>query len=278
MEQFSRGQLVFDVRDSGPEDGPVVVLLHGHPQTNSAWDGVIPLLTARGYRCLAPNQRGISPGARPPRRRDYRVSELVDDVGALIDASGAHRVHLVGHDWGALVAWAFAASHPDRLITLTALSGPHPRALRRALLTGQQGMASWYVYFYQLPRIPERVYLGRDGKGARLSAMMQAGGQRLEFADRDARALAEPGAYTAALNWYRAMPWSGRVGPVSVPTLYVWGDNDPYILDRAAHTCGNHVTGFYRFEILRRAGHWLPDEHPDTVADLLLEFFATRRA
>lgn len=206
------------------------------------------------------------------------MSELVDDVGALIDAIGARRVHLVGHDWGALVGWAFAAANPDRLITLTALSGPHPRALRQAILTGQQGVASWYTYFYQLPRIPERVYLGRDGKAARLSAMMQAGGHRLERADRDARAMAEPGAYTAALNWYRAVPWSGRVGPVSVPTLYVWGDSDKYILDRAAHSCGNYATGFYRFEILRGAGHWLPEEHPDTIADLLLEFFAIRRA
>ncbi len=114
MQQFRRGDLVFDVHDAGPADGPVVVLLHGHPQTNAAWDSVIPRLTARGYRCLAPNQRGYSLGARPRRRRDYRISELVGDVGALIDASGAQNVHLVGHDWGALVAWGFAASHQDR--------------------------------------------------------------------------------------------------------------------------------------------------------------------
>src|SRR5271154_371868 len=113
MEQYRRDDLIFDVRDAGPTDGPVVVLLHGFPQHNDSWNAVIDRLTAQGYRCLAPNQRGYSPGARPARRRDYRIPELVTDVGALIDASGARRVHLVGHDWGAAVAWATAAECPS---------------------------------------------------------------------------------------------------------------------------------------------------------------------
>src|ERR1700754_2685336 len=112
MEQYRRGDLVFDVVDAGPADGPVVVLLHGFPQFNTSWDRVIPHLVARGYRCLAPNQRGYSRGARPSRRRDYQVTELVEDVHALIDASGAQQVHLAGHDWGAAVTWAVAAAYP----------------------------------------------------------------------------------------------------------------------------------------------------------------------
>ena len=141
MESFRRGELVFDVRDCGPADGPVVVLLHGFPQLNTVWAAVVPRLTARGYRCLAPNQRGYSPGARPRRRRDYRMPELVDDVRALIEASGADRVHLVGHDWGGLVAWSFAARYPGRLTTLTSLSSPHPAALLRSMMTRRQGLA-----------------------------------------------------------------------------------------------------------------------------------------
>ena len=101
MEQYQRGELTFDVIDAGPADGPVVVLLHGFPQFNTSWNAVIDRLTAQGYRCLAPNQRGYSAGARPPRRRDYRLPEIAEDIRALIDSSGAERVHLVGHDWGA---------------------------------------------------------------------------------------------------------------------------------------------------------------------------------
>ena len=143
MEQFRRGDLVFDVIDAGPADGPVVVLLHGFPEQNTMWQPVISRLTAQGYGCLAPLQRGYSPGARPPRRRDYRISELAEDIRTLIDASGGSRVHLVGHDWGSTVAWQVAQQFPDRLLTLTALSVPHPGAFLKAMLTSRQGLASW---------------------------------------------------------------------------------------------------------------------------------------
>ena len=161
MEQFRRGELVFDVIDSGRADGPVVVLLHGFPEQNTMWESIISRLAAQGYRCLAPRQRGYSPGARPTRRRDYRISELVGDVRALIDASGAQRVHLVGHDWGAIVAWHVAQRFPDRLLTLTPISVPHPGAFLKSLVRSRQGLASWYIYFFQLPRIPEVVHDAR---------------------------------------------------------------------------------------------------------------------
>jgi pimeloyl-ACP methyl ester carboxylesterase len=274
MEQFRRGELVFDLIDEGPLDGPIVVLLHGFPQFNTTWNAIIPRLTAEGYRCLAPNERGYSPGARPGRRRDYRMSELVDDVGALIEASGAQRIHLVGHDLGALVAWSYAARHPDRLAALSTLSTPHPAALRRAIMTSRQGLASWYIFFIQLPRIPEWIFLSRKRNAARFSRTLQAGGQIPAAADRDARALAQPGVGTAALNWYRALPFSGRVGKVTVPTMYVWSDGDQYVLSPAAKMCSRYVNGEYRFEILRGASHWMPEQQPDTVAELLLEWFA----
>ena len=163
MDQFRRDGLVFDVRDEGPADGPVVVLLHGFPQRNSSWDAIIERLTAQGYRCLAPNQRGYSPGARPQRRRDYRIPELVADVGALIDASGAQRVHVVGHDWGAAVAWSVAAEMPERLATVVPVSVPHPAAFLKAIPTSRQGLASWYMYFFQLPYVPELLLTRRQG-------------------------------------------------------------------------------------------------------------------
>src|ERR1700749_3624392 len=134
MDQYRRNDLIFDIRDAGPADGPVVVLLHGFPQHNDSWNAVVDRLTAAGYRCLAPNQRGYSPGARPSRRRDYRIAELVADLGALIDASGARRVHLVGTAGGAAFAWAAAAELPERLTTVSPISVPHPAAFLKSFI------------------------------------------------------------------------------------------------------------------------------------------------
>jgi pimeloyl-ACP methyl ester carboxylesterase len=161
---------------------------------------------------------------------------LVQDVHALIDASGAQRVHLVGYDWGATFAWAAADEIPERLASLTTMSVPHPAAFLKALATSRQALASWYIGFFQLPRIPERYFLGREGNGSRMSKFMQSKAkQPAEAADRDARAMAEPGVLTAALNWYRAIPLSGLRGigeKITVPTMYVWSDGDTALLEK----------------------------------------------
>ncbi len=275
MQQYRRDGLLFDVRDTGPSDGPVVVLLHGFPQHNDSWTAVADRLVAQGYRCLAPNQRGYSSGARPPRRRDYRMSELVADIGALIDASGARRVHLVGHDWGAAVAWAVAAEMPERLATVSPVSVPHPAAFVKSFATSLQGLASWYMYFFQLPRIPEWILLRRNG--AMMSQSLRRTGQTRAVAERDGQAMSEPGALTAAINWYRAIPLSRpptRSPKISVPTMYVWSDRDTALLPRAAHDTARYVNGEYRFEILPDVSHWIPDEQPDRLAELLLDWFA----
>lgn len=278
MDQYRRGGLVFDVIDAGPADGPVVVLLHGWPQLNTSWDAVIGRLTAQGYRCLAPNQRGYSPGARPTRRRDYRMPELVEDLRALIDAAGEKRVHVVGHDWGAVMAWAAAAELSDRLTSLTALSVPHPAAFLRSVLTSRQGIVSWYMYVFQLPWLPERVLIGRSGTATGLSKLLRWNfKQTPDAADRDARAMAAPGLLTGALSWYRAMPLTdlrAAFVKISLPTLYIWGDKDAGVVEKGARECGRYVTGEYRFEILHGVSHWSLDECPNAVADLLLDWFA----
>jgi pimeloyl-ACP methyl ester carboxylesterase len=275
MEHYRRGHLIFDVRDAGPPDGPVVLLLHGFPQHSDSWNAVIDRLTAQGYRCLAPNQRGYSPGARPSRRRDYRMSELVADVGALIDASGAQRVHLVGHDWGAAVAWATAAEIPERLLSVSPISVPHPAAFIKSFATSRQSLASWYMYLFQLPRIPEWLLTRRDS--AMVSDLLQRSGQTPAAAERDAQAISAPGALTAAINWYRALPLSNprtSTRKISVPTMYVWSDQDTALLPKGAHDTARYVSGEYRFEILPGVSHWIPDERPDQLADLLLDWFA----
>jgi pimeloyl-ACP methyl ester carboxylesterase len=278
MEHYRRDDLVFDVRDAGPPDGSVVVLLHGFPQRNDSWNAVIDRLAAEGYRCLAPNQRGYSPGARPSRRSDYRMSELVADVGALIDASGARQVHLVGHDWGAAVAWAAAAEMSDRLATVSPISVPHPGAFMKSLATSRQGLASWYMYVFQLPRIPEWLLTRRNGAFA--SEFLRRSGQTPAAIERDVQAMSEPGAMTAGINWYRAIPLSdprNNNQKISVPTLYVWSDRDIALLPKAAHDTARYVSGEYRFEILPDVSHWIPEEQPDKLADLLLDWFAAHQ-
>ncbi len=278
MEEFRRGELVFDVIDAGPADGQVVILLHGFPEQNTMWQPVISRLTAEGYRCLAPLQRGYSPGARPTRRRDYRVDELAEDIRTLIDASGAQRVHLVGHDWGATVAWRVAQRFPERLLTVTSMSVPHPGAFFKALVTSRQGLASWYILFFQLPRIPEWYMTRRHGTFT-LSGLVESRAQHAPaLAEAEAKAMAEPGALTAALNWYRAVPLSDvrdAGQKVTVPTMFVWSDGDIALREKGARATGDYVVGEYRFELLEGVSHWILDEQPDRMADLLVDWFGT---
>ncbi|HEU5034404.1 MAG TPA: alpha/beta fold hydrolase [Mycobacteriales bacterium] len=270
MHEFTRGSFVFDVDDSGPRDGEVVVLLHGYPENRTSWQAVTPLLTDAGCRVLAPDQRGYSPRARPPHRRDYRVTELVADVLALIDAAGVDRVHLVGHDWGGIVAWVLAHRHPDRLHTVTSLTTPHPRAYSASLLRSTQLLHSWYVLMFQLPWLPES---GMRGPGAAFARrVLVSSGLPPEAADRYVAPLQQPGAARAAINWYRGLPLSPPlVGKVEVPTLYVYATEDRFLTRTAAELTGSYVAATYRFEVLDRMNHWLPELAPDIVARLVLD-------
>jgi pimeloyl-ACP methyl ester carboxylesterase len=267
----TRDDLRFDVHEWGPADGEPVLLLHGFPQSGGAWDQVAQRLAAAGYRCVAPDQRGYSTGARPPQRRDYVVSELVADAVAVIDevVGVGVPVHVVGHDWGAAVAWTLAARHPDRVRTLTAVSVPPPGAFLRALLTSRQGLASWYMYFFQLPWLPERLL----GSPARVAVMLRRIGQGREAARRDAAFMAEPGRLTAALNWYRAMFLAppAKDPKVAAPTRFVWSDHDDALTRQCTLHAADHVAGPYEFVELRGLSHWIPDEAPDVLAGIIVE-------
>jgi len=270
MQQFSRDQLTFDVTDTGPADGPVVVLLHGFPENRSSWLAVTPLLVDAGFRVLAPDQRGYSPGARPLRRRSYVMPELVADVLALVDASGAAKVHVVGHDWGGGVAWAFAHAHPDRLHTVTSLTTPHPRAFAKAMVVGTQALHSWYMAMFQLPFLPEAAITARGGANFRRGLVKS--GLTEEAADRYATPLRDRAAARAAVNWYRGLPLSrAPKGKVTVPAMYVYATEDQFLGRKAADLTADYVAAPYRFEVLEGRTHWLPEEAPDDVARLLVE-------
>ncbi|MET8043113.1 alpha/beta fold hydrolase [Micromonospora sp. NPDC005215] len=269
MRVDARG-LTFEVTAGGPSDGVPVLLLHGFPQHSGEWDDVVPALHAAGLRTYALDQRGYSPGARPTAVADYRIPELVADVVAVLDALGLDAVHLVGHDWGAIVAWAVAAGHPDRVRTLTAVSVPHPAAMAYALTNdGQQKARSSYITVFRKPGTAEKVLLAWHATALRRLLGGVGDGPRV---DRYAAPMREPGVLTAALNWYRAMSRAdlAGVGPVAVPTTYVWSDRDVAIGRTAAEACAANVTGAYHFVRLPGVSHWIPDTAPGPLAEAIL--------
>ena len=274
METFTRDGLTFEVSDDGPADGPVVVALHGFPEDRQSWQPLTALLTRAGYRMLAPEQRGYSPGARPRGRRAYTIERLTGDVLALADAAGAERFHLIGHDWGALVAWDLAGRHPERLRSLTALSVPHPRAVQNAARRSTQTLRTWYALAFQIPVLPEAVLhlMGAE----RAARFFERDGLDAATAGRYAARIPSRAEMTTRINWYRAIPLRLRQvpPPIAVPTLYVWGTRDHYIHPLAAERCGHFVAAPYRFEILEGASHWLPSTAVDRMGPTLLEHLA----
>jgi len=267
---YDHDGLTFDVSEWGPGGGDVVILLHGFPANRSSWRGVAPSLGAAGYRVLAPDQRGYSPGARPPRRRDYAQAKLVGDVLALADVVGARRFHVVGHDWGGAIAWALGGRFPERLATLSVLSTPHPQAMAAAMIRSSQLLRSWYVAAFQLPFVPEAV-VGLGG-GARFRKMLVDSGLSEEHAAEYAEVMAS-GAARYAINWYRAIPLTDPRGAraITTPTLYVYSTGDVALTRAAADRTGDHVTGSYRYEVIEGASHWLPEEQAHDVSRLLLD-------
>jgi pimeloyl-ACP methyl ester carboxylesterase len=275
VHNFVREGLTFDVTDEGPSDGRVVILLHGFPEDRETWSAVIPQLTAAGHRVLAPDQRGYSPGARPKGRRAYVTSELAADVLALADVAGAERFDVVGHDWGAGVAWELAGRHSERIRTMTTLTVPHPRAMLDAMRHSSQLLHSWYMLFFQLPWVPEAALKAAGFE--RAARQFERDGLDAESARRYARRMQDPAAMTGPINWYRALPLGGRspLPTVDVPVLYVYGSGDRYLTRYGAERTGRYVTGPYRFELLEGMSHWLPTGAADTVGPLMLEHLAT---
>jgi pimeloyl-ACP methyl ester carboxylesterase len=259
--------LTFDVFVGGPDDGQPVLLLHGFPQDHREFDPILPRLHAAGLKTYALDQRGYSPGARPATVLEYRLSEPVADAVAVLDALDVVNAHVVGHDWGAQVAWMIAGFHPDRVRSLTAISVPHPRALGLALRVRPTQRARFvYQAFFRAP-FAERALLA--GNGALLKATMRPIGERAAlYAD----AMREPGRLTGGLNWYRALTRESLsgMGVVSVPTTYVWSDRDPVFGLTAALRTADWVQADYRLVAMRDIGHWVPEEAPKALVDAIL--------
>ena len=247
-----------------------MLLLHGFPQRNTSWGEVGRRLGEIGLRAVAVNQRGYAPGARPADVQAYAVPELVADTVAIIDALGG-AADLVGHDFGGVVGWQVAARHPERVRTWTALSTPNQLAINDELARSAAARERFgYIRGFREPGVAESALLADDG--AQLRALF-GGAVPADQTDADVAFFAEPGALTAALNWYRAMNRhdADGLGNVQVPTTFVWGSADmAFGRDAAEHT-GAYVDAPYRFIPLEGAGHWLLEEAVDTVAEAIAE-------
>jgi len=262
VSQFSNGDLTFDVIDSGPIDGTPVVLLHGFPQRASCWAAVSEHLHERGLRTYAPDQRGYSPGARPRTRWGYRGTQLRNDIFTLLSAIGSP-VHLVGHDFGAAMAWSVAGHSPERITSLTAVSVPHPGAFVRSMFTSSQALKSFYIGAFQLPVLPELTL--KHGPAA---SWLRNSGMTREMVETFKTDIVEYGALSGGIGWYRALPFappSEFSGKITVPTTFVWSDGDVALGRKGAELTERYMAGPYEFEVYEGASHWIPDELPERL-------------
>jgi pimeloyl-ACP methyl ester carboxylesterase len=259
--------LTFSALEWGPQDGRTVLLLHGFPQRSTSWSRVAEQLAAAGLHTVAVDQRGYSPGARPTEIAAYAMPALVSDVVALIAPLGG-AVDLVGHDWGGVVGWQVAARYPQLVRTWTVASTPNQLALN-AVLAADPAERARFGYILTL-RAPgsEDALLADDA--AALRALYGDCVSPSRVAD-DVAFFSQPGVLTAAVNWYRAMSRQDADGlpHVVVPTTYVWGSADMAFGAAAAEGTAAYVDGPYRFVALEGAGHWLPDEAADTLAETI---------
>jgi pimeloyl-ACP methyl ester carboxylesterase len=271
MESLSLrvGGLTFSGYQDGPAGGELVILLHGFPQTARAWRREVPALAARGWRAVAPDLRGYGDQARPTGTDNYRLDRIAADIIGIADALGAQRFHLVGHDVGGIVGWELACRHPQRLLTFTVASTPHLSPFAVALAAASQTSPQLFDLFRQPTPVPETALLADD------AALLRAGyaGLDTESVETYLRTFAAPGTLTATLEYFRAFDFEQwrELPATAVPTLYVWGEDDPYLYRDAAEATAKHVQGPYRSECLTGVGHWVPDLAAPTFTGLLLD-------
>lgn len=264
--------------EAGPEDGPLVVLLHGFPEFWYGWRGQIGALAGAGYRVLAPDQQGYGRSDKPRGVGAYRLDLLAADVVGLIAARGRDRAAIVGHDWGAAVAWWLALRHPSWIDRLAILNVPHPAVMVEHLRRSPAQLArSWYIFFFQLPRLPEATLRAGDWAGA--ARALTGTGRPGAFTDVDLdlyrEAWSQPGAIGAMLGWYRAAvrhpPRLPRDPRVAVPTLMLWGARD-VALSRAMARPSIDLCNRGRLVMFEEATHWVQHEEAERVNGLLIDF------
>ena len=263
---------------AGPKDGPVVVLLHGFPEFWYGWRRQIEPLADAGFRVIVPDQRGYNLSSKPSGVAAYALTELVSDVIAIADQLGQEKIFLAGHDWGAAVAWSTALLYPQRIAKLVVLNVPHPSVMRRFMMKHmRQMLRSWYIFFFQLPYLPEAFFSAFHFLvGARsLLRSSRPGTFSAEDLNQYRTAWSQPGALTAMINWYRALFRTRAKFPdktVRIPTRILWGERDAFLLAEMAHESLRYCKDAELFTFAN-ASHWLQHEEPARVSELLIDFF-----
>lgn len=259
--------LSFNVLDEGA--GEPVLLVHGFPDDHTVWRKQVPALVSAGYRVIAPDNRGCGESEMAERTGDYRLPRLIADLVAILDALGIERVKLVGHDWGAVIAWAFAARHPERVERYAALSVGHAAAYASGPL--EQKLKGWYVLMFQLRGLTEWLIKARNW-----SFFRRFTDNHPELVSWTAK-MGRPGRLTAGINYYRA-----NIGillrpdrsKVRVPVLGIYSDGDRYLAAAQMRDSVAYVDAPFRYELVKGAGHWLQIDAPEQVNALLIDFFA----
>ena len=273
-------RLTFEVAETGEGDR-LALCLHGFPELHYSWRHQMPALAEMGYRVWAPNMRGYGGTDRPEGKIAYRLENLAADVAALIDASGASEVTLIAHDWGAIVAWYFAIKRLRPLKALVILNVPHPLCGRREMKTWRQLRKSWYIFFFQLPRLGERM-LGRDNAAPIGRIFRDSAVNKDLFTREDVepyrKAANRPGALTAMLNYYRALLQNPDIrqigdGRVDVPTLILWGEQDVAIDIHVLDGTEDYVPDL-TIKRFPHASHWVQQDIPAEINAALAQWLS----
>lgn len=279
VERIKVGDVRLSVTSQG--EGEPVVLLHGFPELSYSWRHQLPALADAGARALAPDLRGYGESDRPTDVDSYALPALCGDILGLLDAIGAESAHLVGHDWGGSIAWALASRSPERVRSLTILNSPHPVASAEARQIPEQQQKSWYMLLFQFSGVAEAWLSADDFANLRRFVFDTAADGVFSEEDRDryVSALRRDGALTSALNYYRAnIPPGSWLRPppdlpsIEVPTMIVWGEADAYMSLLLLERSATKVSGPLRIERLPGVSHWVQQEAPGPVNELLVDF------
>lgn len=276
FKQITTNDVTLHTAVAGPENGPLVILLHGFPEFWYAWRKQIEPLVSQGYRVVIPDQRGYNLSEKPDGIESYQLDVLRDDVIELIKFFERKKAVVIGHDWGGIVAWHLAATRPDYVEKLLILNSPHTAVMKKTMIKNPiQIFRSMYVLFFQLPRLPERMLSANGFTGLKKSLTDSSDHETFDNKElqRYAHAWSQPKSLSSMLNWYRALRIkSSEPSTINIPVKIIWGYRDSFLSKKLAEESAKQCTN--ADTVLVDATHWVHLEQPEIVNKLMLEYLS----